>query len=87
MATSPRQSDPPTDFAPDVVHGFAYCRELPPDVPPGMTLDEWRRAHRRQRRTARGPRVRRRSAPCHPGRPSLAKHWPSLRLPGRRRPS
>ena len=50
MASIPRQGDPRIDFDPDPVHGFAYCRELPPDVPPGMTLDEWRHAHHRGRR-------------------------------------
>jgi hypothetical protein len=44
MTSNARQGDSLTDFAPDPVHGFAYCRELPPDVPPGMTLDDWRRA-------------------------------------------
>lgn len=44
MARALRQVDPASGFAPDPVDGFAYCRELPPDVPPGMTLDAWRRA-------------------------------------------
>lgn len=50
METPPCQSDPAIGFEPDPVHGFAYCRELPPDVPPGMRLDEWRHAHHRGRR-------------------------------------
>jgi hypothetical protein len=45
MADIPRQSDPTNGFEPDLVHGFAYCPELPPDVPPGMTLNDWRHAH------------------------------------------
>jgi hypothetical protein len=49
MASVSRQGDPPIDFVPDPVLGFAYCRELPPDVPPGMTLREWRHGHRRGR--------------------------------------
>lgn len=57
MASTPCQSDPTIDFEPDPVHGFAYCRELPPDVPPGMTLDEWRLAHHCARRGRRHPRL------------------------------
>lgn len=37
-------------YQPDPVAGFAYCRELPPDVPPGMTLAQWR--HDQHRRCA-----------------------------------
>lgn len=73
MATTPRQSDPTVGFEPDPVHGFAYCRELPPDVPPGMTLDHWRLAHHCRRRHHL-PRLR---PGIHPDR----RH-----APGRRRP-
>lgn len=32
---------------------FQYCSELPPDVPPGIRLDEWRRQHVRTHEAAR----------------------------------
>lgn len=57
MASTPCQSDPTIGFEPDPVHGFAYCRELPPDVPPGMTLDQWRLAHHCARRDHRHPHL------------------------------
>ena len=83
MASTPRQSDPAIGFEPDPVHGFAYCRELPPDVPPGLTLDEWRLAHHRERRHHHHLRptmhVARRSRPgihCH-------AHWSRVHHHGR----
>jgi len=47
-----------TDREIDPVSGFGYCVELPPDVPPGMTLRQWRH----QQHTA------------HPGRPRRKWH-------------
>lgn len=38
---------------PERTSPLSYCRELPPDVPPGMTLDEWRRARHPRRRRRR----------------------------------
>jgi hypothetical protein len=59
MPSAPCQGDPTIDFEPDPVHGFAYSRELPPDVPPGMTLDEWRRADQRRVEITSATRVAR----------------------------
>jgi hypothetical protein len=56
------RTTPDSAMEPDPVAGFAYCREVPPDVPPGMTLDEWRHArhpahrHRHLWAPARRPR-------------------------------
>jgi hypothetical protein len=78
MAGTTTQGDPTIGFEPDLAHGFAYSRELPPDVPPGMTLDDWRHAHHDDRRHRdhhrRHPHVRlhRRVCPRVHRRP----HWP-----------
>lgn len=48
--THPSPRDQDRQYRPDPVAGFAYCRELPPDVPPGMTLAQWR--HDQHRRCA-----------------------------------
>jgi hypothetical protein len=72
---------PNSAMEPDPVAGFAYCRELPPDVPPGMTLDEWRHA----RRAAHGHRHPRAQARL-PRRPHcLGRPW--LHRRHRRRPA
>jgi hypothetical protein len=56
-----------TRLAADPVAGFGYCPELPPDVPPGMTLEQWRRRQRRRRNRSGQRRRRRLIGPRHPG--------------------
>lgn len=50
---------------------FRYCSELPPDIPPGLTLDEWRRLHARTHEAPRWHRpvaLRRHRPWCAPDR-------------------
>jgi hypothetical protein len=75
------RTTPDSAMDPDPVAGFAYCRELPPDVPPGMTLDEWRHArHPAHRRHHLRPQARLPRRPHCLGRPRL-------QLRHRRRPA
>ena len=74
MAGTTRQSDPRIGFEPDPVLGFAYDRELPPDVPPGMTLAQWRRLRHREPVQRPPQKPRRPLAHCHLHRPQLRLH-------------
>ena len=86
MATDQQSTLADAELEVDPAAGFAYCRELPPDVPPGMTLAEWRRAHHHGHPHRRHlvPRLR---PGHHPSRLCPGHHPSRLRLHHHRRPA